>query len=97
MERKEIEERVAKMLKNQNRFYEWGVDPDGVVEIEIDGDWKHDHLATDWLMGQIGFKKTNEDVTEEDGSDWYTSIHEFKFSTELDEFHKATNGEKFLI
>ena len=43
-----------------------------VVEIEW-GDWKHDHLWCDDLMGYLGYTLTNEIETEEDGSDCYSA------------------------
>lgn len=50
-----------------------------VVSIEIEwGDWKHEHGYADYIMQQHGFKKIDEDVTEEDGSDCYSSIHYYK-------------------
>lgn len=50
-----------------------------VVSIVIEwGDWKHEHGYADYIMQQHGFKKIKEDVTEEDGSDCYSSIHYYK-------------------
>ena len=48
------------------------------MEIVIDivwGDWKHEHYYADYVMKQHGFLLKNEVVTEEDGSDCYSSIH----------------------
>ena len=46
------------------------------VQIEISwGDWKHDHAYCDHLMKQKGYVCTDEQVTEEDGSDTYSAIH----------------------
>ena len=39
------------------------------------GDWKHSHLRVDYLMKQLGYILVNEDVTEENGDDCYSSIH----------------------
>ena len=51
-------------------------DCDGTVEVEISwGDWKHDHAYCDHLMAYIGYKSDDEQVTEENGSDTYSSIH----------------------
>lgn len=41
------------------------------------GDWKHDHGWCDSLMEHIGYEAFNEIVTEEDGSDTYSSEHIF--------------------
>ena len=52
---------------------------DNRVEIHIEwGDWKHDHAYLRFLMEQKGFVQTDENVTEEDGSDCYSAIHVFK-------------------
>lgn len=45
------------------------------------GDWKHDHLYLDHLMGELGYILVNEDVTEEDGSDCYSSEHYYKLKS----------------
>lgn len=45
------------------------------IAIEIDGDWKHDHLRADYLMEQNGFVLLSKWVTEDTGSDWYKGIH----------------------
>lgn len=51
----------------------------GIVEVEINwGDWKHDHIFCDRLMNGIGYVKVDEDITEDDGSDTYSSIHFFE-------------------
>ena len=52
---------------------------DGTFEIHIWwGDWKHSHLLLDNAMKDLGYKKTYEEVTEEDGSDCYSSIHYYE-------------------
>ena len=79
MERNEIENDILRITKENGMYCEWGVDPDGTVMIEIDwGDWKHDHLYTDYIMKQNGYRLTDECVTDEDGSDTYSSIHYYK-------------------
>lgn len=51
----------------------------GVVEISISwGDWKHSHMFADNLMKKLGYVKEDEELTEEDGSDCYSSIHYYK-------------------
>lgn len=47
-----------------------------VVEIRW-GDWKHDHLRTKFIMDELGYRQVSEEVTEEDGSDTYSSIHRY--------------------
>jgi len=47
-----------------------------VTAVEVNwGDWKHDHARVDYILGECGFTKMTEHVTEEDGSDCYSSIH----------------------
>ena len=47
-----------------------------VVAVSIHwGDWKHEHGATDYLMLLLGYGKIGEHLTEEDGSDCYSSEH----------------------
>lgn len=51
----------------------------GKVTVSVeDGDWKHSHRYLDTLMGYLGYEKTDENVTEEDGSDCYSSEHTFR-------------------
>lgn len=47
---------------------------EAVIEISW-GDWKHEHLYADYVMKQHDFLLKNEVVTEEDGTDCYSSIH----------------------
>lgn len=52
---------------------------DGTIEVGIEwGDWKHDHALCDVLMKEIGYELDGEYETEEDGSDCYSSIHQYK-------------------
>lgn len=49
------------------------------TEVHIEwGDWKHDHARLDYLMANIGYMKTNEEVTDEDGSDCYSATHYYE-------------------
>lgn len=49
---------------------------DGQFEVDIEwGDWKHDHAWCDNLMGYLGYRLVDENETEEDGSDCYSSEH----------------------
>ncbi len=96
MERKEQQERIEKLFKENKIYYEWEIDPDtDVVSVYIDlGDWKHDHLYIDYLMRENDFKQIGETVTFEDGDDCYGSIHEYKYSSALAELHKIIKGEE---
>lgn len=48
-----------------------------VYYITIDGDWKHSHLFTDFLMKGLSLNKIGETDLVEDGSDWYQSTHTY--------------------
>ena len=53
--------------------------PSNIVYIDIEwGDWKHEHGYADYIMSINGFDKITEKLTEEDGSDCYSSIHYYK-------------------
>ena len=70
------DERIAKFLED-NGVYAEVYTPHIIVNVLINGDWKHEHGWGDVLMGYLGYKKVNEEVTEENGSDWYGSIHRY--------------------
>ena len=70
------DERIAKFL-DDNGVYAEVYTPHIIVNVLINGDWKHEHGWGDALMGYLGYKKVNEKVTEENGSDWYCSIHRY--------------------
>ena len=54
-----------------------------IVQVSIEwGDWKHDHLRADWIASNAGFSKLDERVTEEDGSDCYSSTHYYVYTGE---------------
>lgn len=65
-------------LSDNDCYADAGEESDGNVNVYIEmGDWKHSHLWCRDLMDYIGYKEIAEDVTEEDGSDCYSSIHIF--------------------
>lgn len=70
------DERIAKFLED-NGVYAEVYTPHIIVNVLINGDWKHQHGWGDVLMGYLGYKKVNEEVTETNGSDWYGSIHRY--------------------
>ena len=50
------------------------------ISVEIDGDWKHDHLRADYLMDKYfsdDLKRTREDILEESDNDSYYSCHTY--------------------
>ncbi len=52
--------------------------PEGTVIVSVEwGDWKHSHAYLDKLMERLGYTKIHEAVTEENGSDCYSSDHHF--------------------
>lgn len=70
-------EKIQKALDKEDLSYR-EIDENSLGEIRIEiswGDWKHSHAYTDYIMGQLGYKLDEEIVTEEDGSDCYSSIH----------------------
>ena len=71
-----VEERISQFLED-NGVYAEVCKSAIIVSVEINGDWKHDHGWADVLMGYLGYTKLKEEVTEEDGSDWYGSIHKY--------------------
>ena len=70
---------IEKMMFDNNiAAYVWEYESLSVIQIQIEwGDWKHEHGRTDFLMKEAGFEKYSEKVTEEDGSDCYSSIHQY--------------------
>lgn len=49
----------------------------GLIAVDITGDWKHDHLRAEMIMNMLGYGEVIKKITEEDGSDWYSAIHYF--------------------
>lgn len=76
-----LEEQIRKLLD------ELGITDDTLemkhkeFSLKVTGDWKHEHLHTNQIIEKtFNCKLISEDVTEEDGSDFYTAIHTYKFS-----------------
>jgi len=74
--------RIEKFLAD-NGFYFDDICEERILDVPLYrisitwGDWKHDHGWLDSLMGHLGYEAFNEIVTEEDGSDTYSSEHIF--------------------
>ena len=73
---------IDKLIQNSKIGAEVGIDPiSNTIEIEIIwGDWKHSHLRCDWLIDDYLNEHNircikSETITEDDGSDTYSSIH----------------------
>lgn len=81
----QYEEEFLQYLRDNGFVHEAYV-YDGCLYIEIQwGDWKHDHLRATYLVENFFHKKAEveqvvgvEQITEEDGSDCYSSIHMYK-------------------
>lgn len=73
-------ERIEKYL-NDNGIYPEYVDydaDDNTVFVQINhGDWKHEHLRCDYLMGLFGYINGSAEVTYEDGSDCYSALRTY--------------------
>lgn len=78
----EICKRVEKILARNGIWGEVGIDEsENKVSVDIMwGDWKHDHLCCDYVLGKEGFKHITTVTTQEDGSDCYSAIHYFSYA-----------------
>lgn len=75
---REIYNEIADILKKGNICGDIFTN-NGTIEILIEwGDWKHDHGYLKYLMNKNGYQQIEENITEEDGSDAYSSVHIFK-------------------
>lgn len=75
-----IESDVQKIMKENEMYYEWYVDFNGKIVVIVEwGDWKHDHIFLENVMAKNGYLQTDEELTEEDGSDTYSAIHTFEY------------------
>lgn len=74
-------EAIQKLARDNYISCEVSEESENVVEVLIEwGDWKHDHLRLKWLISKnLDLKNSDENVTEENGSDCYSSIHKFYF------------------
>lgn len=41
------------------------------------GDWKHEHMACEHMMRELGYHQVQEVITEDNGTDCYSSEHTF--------------------
>lgn len=75
----EVIELAEKLLRAHGIYAE--VYSDGPTDFCVDihwGDWKHEHLATKWLMHDVlNLEQTASWTTEENGSDCYSGVHRF--------------------
>lgn len=79
---------VKEIFRTNKMHYEYYWSPSqGCVVVDIDGgDWRHDHLALEYLMDRNGFllQKT-ETYGEPSDGDWYSARYYFKPTSELDD------------
>ena len=80
-----IAEKINKKF-NEERLYAYASPSfDETIYFDINwGDWKHEHLRADWLVGELlstlGYQfNITTNVTEEDGSDTYSAEHIIRF------------------
>lgn len=72
------EDAIQSILRKNDAWYGVYIDKNAVA-VEINwGDWKHDHLWCDYILSENGCIKIDEQLTEEDGSDCYSSIHYYR-------------------
>jgi len=80
-----MENKIYKLMKEnyiKGEIVEERTDRKIIAVEVIWGDWKHEHLALDWLMEEnfSNLRNTQTVTTEEDGSDCYSAIHYYYFS-----------------
>lgn len=78
--RDELVKKINEALSEAHVLCE-GVWYEGInMMVEIDGDWKHDHLRANYILFEkFGLSCYETVVTEEDGSDSYAAIHRYMF------------------
>lgn len=66
--------KIQKLFEKAGQYWEfWS--QDGQIYIDVDGDWKHDHIFCDNLMASLGYKKENEYLLEPSDDDCYNARH----------------------
>ncbi len=72
-------EQLPKYLRENEADFDNIAIVHGKVFINVTwGDWKHSHARLDYLMKNAGWRSAGETVTESDGSDTYSSKHEYR-------------------
>ena len=82
LSKEEIEQKrkeIGIILKNNDMHYDFSVDQEGVIEIDIElGDWKHDHRRLINLMSHMGYVLLDrEDYGEDTGDDSYSTRYRY--------------------
>lgn len=66
---KNLYDKIVKLLKANNRYYDVEVF-DGVISITVDnGDWKHDHIFLRNIMKSHGYIFIGRHITDEENGD----------------------------
>ena len=76
---------MDKVQEIRAAFEEVGLSVEEIYQIEENeilvciswGDWKHEHLACEQIMKKLGYIQVQEVITEDNGSDCYSSEHTF--------------------
>ena len=76
---------MDKIREIQTAFKEVRLSVEAIYQIEENeilvciswGDWKHEHLACEQIMKRLGYTQVQEVITEDNGSDCYSSEHTF--------------------
>ena len=66
---------ILNYLNKNGVFGEIDETDDFIIVHILWGDWKHEHAYCDYLMEKKGYKLVREKVTEQNGSDCYSSAH----------------------
>ena len=76
---------MSQVQEIQAAFKAKALSVDEIYEIEDNeilvciswGDWRHQHLACDRIMKELGYFKEQEVITEDNGTDCYSAEHTF--------------------
>ena len=76
---------MEKVQQIQFAFKEAGLSVEEIYQIEENeilvciswGNWKHEHLACEQIMKELGYMQVQEVITEDNGSDCYSAEHTF--------------------
>lgn len=72
-------EEIYQILKNAGLYPEDVFHDDNhpgpVITVRVNGDWKHDHLATKWELSKYGYNELKEIPLEDTGEDSYPADH----------------------
>lgn len=73
---------IERIIADNGLCYDWWFysETDGIVEFNVEwGDWKHDHVWLNNVMRKNSWYLLKEFVTDEDGTDSYSSIHRYRY------------------